>query len=117
MTLPVRMSPILAGAAALAIVSACAGLDENVSRLEANVKTVTVGEPYALPASTLAAAMLQAGFSPAQVLDYGPKVRNAIGTSGGAQINDGKMATAILSVQDGNLYVTSREGGTFFKSL
>jgi len=99
------------------ILTACSASDANVARLNQDVQQITVGEPYPISARSLAAAMLQAGFSSDEVLEYGPRVRNAIGSSGGAQINKGKYADAIFSVQDSNLYVSSRDGGTFIRDL
>ena len=95
----------------------CASMDTNVARLEADVQSISVGEPHAVSARDLAAAMVQAGFSGADILKYGPEVRNAIGSAGGAQINKDKFAHAILTVQDGKLYVSSRDGGTFLREL
>jgi len=61
--------------------------------------------------------MLQAGFTADEVLKYGPKVRNAVAAAGGAQINDGKAARAIFSIQNDQLIVSSRETGTFIRKL
>ena len=100
-----------------ALLVGCAGIDGNVARFEADVQKITVGEPFAISARDLAAVMLQAGFTGEEILDYGPKVRNAIGTSGGAQINKDRYARAILTVQEGKLYVSSRDFGTFLREL
>ena len=112
---PKLRGALLAGAAV--VLMGCAGMDGNVARFEAEVQNITVGEPYAISARDLAAAMVQAGFSGAEVLEFGPKVRNAIGTSGGAQINKDRYARAILTVQEGKLYVSSRDSGTFLRDL
>lgn len=95
----------------------CASMDSNVARLEADVQSISVGEPHAISARDLAAAMVQAGFSGEDILKYGPSVRNAIGSAGGAQINKDQFAHAILTVQDGKLYVSSRDGGMFLREL
>ena len=95
----------------------CAATDRNVARLDADVQTIAVGDPTAISAPVLAAVMVQAGFSGDEVLKYGPAVRNAIGQAGGAQINDNRLAKALLTVQDGKLYVSSREAGTFLRDL
>lgn len=95
----------------------CASMDSNVARLEADVQSISVGEPHAISARDLAAAMVQAGFSGEDILKYGPSVRNAIGSAGGAQINKDQFAHAILTVQEGKLYVSSRDGGTFLREL
>ncbi len=102
--------------AALALIG-CASMDSNVARLEADVQSISVGEPQAISARDLAEVMIQAGFTGEEILKYGPSVRNAIGSAGGAQINKDKFAHAILTVQDGKLYVSSRDGGTFLREL
>jgi hypothetical protein len=61
--------------------------------------------------------MLQAGFTPEKILKYGPGIRNALGSVGGAQVNEGQVALAIFSIQDRQLYVSSRQAGTFIHDL
>ena len=104
-------------AATMALLAACAATDNNIARLNADVQKVAVGDPYPVSAQDLAAVMVQAGFTGSEILEYGPQVRNAIGSAGGAQINKDKFARAIFTVQDGNLYVSSRDGGTFLREL
>ena len=100
-----------------ALLVGCAGIDGNVARFEADVQKITVGEPFAISARDLAAVMLQAGFTGEEVLEYGPKVRSAIGMSGGAQNTKDRYARAILTVLEGKLYVSSRDFGTFLREL
>jgi hypothetical protein len=40
-------------------------------------------------------------------------VREALATSGGAQVRDEESILALFSVQNGLLYISSRERGTF----
>ena len=101
----------------IALLAGCAQGDRNVSRLNAGVTKLAVGDPYPVSARDLAAAMIQAGFTGDEVLEYGPEVRNAIGTAGGAQVNRDKFVMAIFSVQDGTLFVSSRDGSTFLREL
>lgn len=99
------------------LIAGCSAMDTNVARMNSDVQRISVGEPYPVPAKVLTSAMLQAGFTPEQILKFGPKVRNAIGAAGGAQVNDGNVALAIFSIQDQQLYVTSRQTGTFIRNL
>jgi hypothetical protein len=102
-----------AGAAALALsLSACGVADSNVERFNAPVTPVQTDETAAVPAFVLARAMAEAGFTPNQILDYGPAVRNALAQSGGAQIADGDRVLAVASVLDGRLFIVSSEAGT-----
>jgi hypothetical protein len=81
------------------------------------VTAIPVGESASVSAYDLAEAMLRAGFSREQILKDGPGVRNALATSGGAQIRQGKFVAALFSVHSGRLFVTSRTRGTFVQTL
>ncbi len=78
---------------------------------------IPVGETAAVTAIDLARAMLTAGFTPDQVLDYGPETRNALATYGGAEIRQDGLVSAIFSVRDNYIYVTSRSRGTFVQPM
>lgn len=95
----------------------CGALDQNIQRREAPVNAVTVGEAADVTALDLARAMLQAGFSREEILQHGPMVRNALATSGAAQIADGESVLALMSVLGDKLYITSRSNGTFVYGL
>jgi phage FluMu protein gp41 len=108
------------GAAVLAaslVLSGCASIDRSVALTQEIVTPITVGEAAAISAHDLAEAMLRAGFSREQILRDGPAVRNALATSGGAQLRSGKMVEALFAVHGDRLYVTSRTRGTFVQPL
>jgi hypothetical protein len=93
-------------------VTACASTDVNIERFEQTVTPVQTDETADVPALVLARGMAEAGFSRAQILEYGPAVRNALARSGGAQIANSSSILAMVSVLDGRLYVVSNETGT-----
>ncbi|HZY67326.1 MAG TPA: hypothetical protein VFE52_01995 [Devosia sp.] len=106
----------IAGAAALVLgLSACASMSsvENIKRTTEQVTPITVGDAASVSAYVLASAMLRAGFTGDEIVKRGPAVRNALATSGGAQIRDGNMVLALFSVHDDLLYISSRTNGTF----
>ena len=113
-----RSKQVLAALGVALVLTGCAsGTDRNVKALNAGVTKLAVGDPYPVSARDLAAVMVQAGFTGSEVLEYGPSVRNAIGTAGGAQVNKDRLVMAIFSVQDGTLFVSSRDGSTFLREL
>ena len=103
-------------AATLAL-SGCASIDRSIALTKQSVMPITVGEVTAVSAHDLAEAMLRAGFSREQILRDGPAVRNALATSGGAQLRSGKLVEALFAVHGDRLYVTSRTRGTFVQPL
>jgi hypothetical protein len=106
------IAPGLALVLALSL-AGCTAMDKNVVRMEEQVTPITVGDAAAVPAYVLASAMLRAGFTEDQVLNRGVALRDALATSGGAQVRDSDLVLALFSVHDNVLYVTSRTGGTF----
>jgi hypothetical protein len=112
-------APIIArltGAAILAAaLTACATtkFDSNIALTNQAVTPIVVGDASDVPAIVLASAMMRAGFTDEQILREGPGVRTALATSGGAQVRDEQSILALFSVQNGLLYVSSRERGTF----
>jgi hypothetical protein len=105
---------LMAGALAL---GGCATIDRSVALTQEIVTPITVGDASAISAHDLAEAMLRAGFTRAQILRDGPAVRNALATSGGAQLRSGKLVEALFAVHGDRLYVTSRTRGTFVQPL
>jgi hypothetical protein len=107
----------LACAGLLLALAGCSGIDRNVDRVDSAVSPVTVGEPANVAATDLARVMLQAGFSPQQILDQGPGVRNSLALTGGAQVQEGGQIVALFSIMDGQLYVSSQTRGTIVHPL
>jgi hypothetical protein len=91
----------------------CVSADQSVVLATQAVSAITVGDASAVSADELATAMLQAGFSDESILRYGPDVHEALATSGGAQIREGKVVEALFAIHGNQLYVTSRTRGTF----
>ena len=106
---------LVAAAALVALLSACATtkFDSNIPLTRESVTPLVVGEAADVSAIVLASAMIRAGFTDEQILREGPVDRNALATSGGAQVRDEESILALFSVQNGLLYVSSRERGTF----
>jgi hypothetical protein len=103
-------------AAGLAL-GGCASVDRSVALTQEVETPITVGDAASISAHDLAEAMLRAGFTREQILRDGPAVRNALATSGGAQLRSGKMVEALFAVHGDRLYVTSRTRGTFVQPL
>ncbi len=111
-----RLSIALMIGVGMALAS-CESIDPNVAMTEQAVTPITAGEAADISADDLVSAMLKAGFSREQILRDGPKVRDSLATSGGAQIREGQFVSALFSIHDGKLYVTSRVRGTFVQQL
>lgn len=95
----------------------CGTIDRSVVLSTQAVTPITVGDPTAVSAEDLAAAMLRAGFSRDDILRLGPQVYDALATSGGAQVREGRLVSALFAVHSDRLYVTSRTRGTFVQPL
>src|SRR3546814_1935859 len=108
MSMPRFVKTRLSVALALVTLGGCASLDQNIRTVEAKVLPITVGQVAEVSAYDLAMAMTRAGFTSEHILGYGPAVRNALAMSGGAQIRNGDMISALFSAFDNKLYVTSR---------
>jgi hypothetical protein len=110
---------LVAAGALAATLAACSTtkFDSNLRLTNQPVMAMGVGEAANVPAMVLASAMIRAGFTDEQILREGPGVRNALATSGGAQVRDEESILALFSVQNGLLYVSSRERGTFTMRL
>lgn len=110
-----RVSTALVSIALVLIFAACS--DSNVRRMDSPVVPIAVGETALLSATSLAKAMLRAGFSREEILEYGPAVRNSISMQGGAEVKRSNAIQALFSVHDGTLYVSSRTSGTFAQPI
>ncbi|MCG5527336.1 MULTISPECIES: hypothetical protein [Halorhodospira] len=97
--------------------SGCATTERGVAMSREAVTPITVGQATPVGADELAEAMLRAGFDRDQILDIGPAIRNALATSGGAQVRDDSSVEALFAVHSGRLYVTSRSRGNFIQEL
>jgi hypothetical protein len=111
-----RLAAAAALAASLAL-SACASIDRSVALSEAAVVPITAGEAADVPAAALAEAMLRAGFTPEEIIRHGPALHNALATSGGAQVRQARVVSAVFAIHSDALYVTSRTRGTFMQPL
>ena len=101
----------------LFVLAGCASVDKNIAMTTEPVTSIVAGDATEVSAQDLAEAMLRAGFTREQILKHGPVVRQALATSGGAQVRDGKVIGALFSIHSGQLYVTSRSRGTFMQPL
>lgn len=96
----------------LLAVSACSG-DPNMRRVSDPVTSISVGEPGEVSASSLARAMVRAGFTRDEILELGPGIRRSLATNGGAQARREGRVLALFSYMQGRLYVTGANTGTF----
>lgn len=110
--------PILGVLLVMALVlNGCASVDSTVALSEQKVTPMATGEAASVAAKNLAVAMTRAGFSREEILEHGPALRNALATSGSAQIRNGGKVSALFAVFGNQLYVTSRSRGTFTVAL
>lgn len=114
-----RTLAVLGAIILVAALTACASMSStaNIKMTQQQVTPITVGDAASVSAYVLAGAMLRAGFSGDEILKRGPSVRNALATSGGAQVRDGNMVLALFSVHGDLLYISSRTRGTFTMRL
>jgi len=108
-------SSLFVASVAVFTLSACT--DTNFTAVDATVVPVVVGDTAILSADTVVEAMLRAGFTQSELLEHGPALRNAISTRGGAQVRRGSTIHSVFSVDDGNLFVASKNTGTFALEL
>ena len=87
--------------------------------VDRNPKIVSVDnrEVAALSAEDIVRVMLRGGFTNEQILELGTELRNKLAFSGAAQINEGDKVQAILAVNNGYVYVSSRQRGSFIYDL
>lgn len=98
---------------ALLLTGGCASVDSTVALSQQKVTPMATGEAADVEADDLAIAMVRAGFSRGEILKHGPDLRNALATSGSAQMRNGGKVSALFAVFGNQLYVTSRSRGTF----
>jgi hypothetical protein len=110
-----RYAKLVALACTWLAVAACA--DSNVAQNMGGVAPIPSRETASVGADALVETMMQTGFSREDILEFGPGIRNALATHGGAEVRDGGNVTAIFSVFDGSLYVVSQRGGTLVHPL
>jgi len=67
----------------------------------------------ALNAEDIVRVMQQAGFSDKQILELGTDLRNALASSGAAQILVGEVVEAIFAVRGNYLHVSGYRRGSF----
>jgi hypothetical protein len=91
----------------------CKTVDRSFELVETTILPVTAGDAMDVPAPILAEAMVRAGYDREYVLRHGAAVHQALATSGGAQVREGQMVSAMFAIQAEQLYVISRERGTF----
>jgi hypothetical protein len=114
-----RAAAVLGSLSLVVALSACASMSSiaNIKMTQQQVTPITVGDAASVSAYVLAGAMLRAGFTGNEILKRGAAVRNALATSGGAQVRDGNMVLALFSVHGDLLYISSRTHGTFTMRL
>ena len=71
------------------------------------------GDVVALSANDIVSVMRKAGFSNEQTLELGTDLRNALASSGAAQIQVGKVVETIFAVRGNYLHVSSYRRGSF----
>lgn len=107
---------LLVGVAVL-MLSGCATTDQSLVLAHQTVTPMTAGETLDVSAYDLAEAMLRAGMEPKDIVKHGPAIRNALATSGAAQVRLDGVAEAIFVVENHQLLITSRTRGTFAQPL
>jgi hypothetical protein len=116
-----RKFPALAAAVAVLVavsLSACTTtMDQSVKLASQPVTPISVGDATTVSATELATAMLRAGFTKDEIRAQGPAVFDALATSGGAQVRQGKVVAALFAVHGTRMYVTSLTRGTFVVPL
>ena len=109
---------ILVSGFAAVLLSGCAGaISRSVLLTDQAVTPITNGSATRVSPDDLAQAMLRAGFTRDEILQYGPGVGEALATSGAAQVRRGKVVAALFAVNNGQLIVTSLDRGTFVQPL
>ncbi len=99
---------ILVSGFAAALLSGCAGaISCSVLLTDQAIMPIANGSATHVAPSDLAQAMLRAGFTRDEILQYGPGIGEALATSGAAQVRRGKVVAALFAVNDGQLIVTS----------
>jgi len=74
-------------------------------------------ETAQLSADDVIVVMKRIGFSPEQILDFGPALHDAVLHSGAARVRVGKRVEAILQVRGRLLFIRSNSRGSFIYDL
>ena len=99
----------------LSVLFAVAGCTDRTPKF--GVVSVDNQEVAALAAEDVVRVMLRAGFTNEQILELGTELRNELAFSGAVQINEEDKVQAILAVDSGYVYVSSRLRGSFIYDL
>jgi len=83
----------------------------------ARVMAIGGQDVVALDADDVVRVMRRAGFSDQQVIDLGTDVRNALASTGGAQVRVGRKVEALFAVDGQYLHGSSRRRGSFIYDL
>ena len=70
-----------------------------------------------LSADDVVEIMQAAGFSDAQIIDYGTEVHDALAQSGAVQIKMGRKVEAIFAVNGNDIYISTRLRGYFIYNI
>ncbi|PWJ21412.1 hypothetical protein [Jannaschia seohaensis] len=99
------------------LLAAASCTDVNVRRNNAGVVSLSGGHTARISADDLVIVLGRSGFSPDEILEHGPGVRNALAMRGGAEVRKDGQVVAMMSVLDGALYVVSQRGGSYVHDL
>jgi hypothetical protein len=80
---------------------------------ELQVEPRTGGQPADLKADEVIGIMRRIGFADPQILDLGPRLRDAVRTMGAAALVRGGQPEVLLAVNDGHVFVQSQSQGNF----
>lgn len=70
-----------------------------------------------LSADDVVEIMQAAGFSDAQIIDYGTEVHDGLAQSGAVQIKMGRKVEAIFAVNGNDIYISTRLRGYFIYNI
>ncbi len=84
---------------------------------EIRIEAQSNNELADLTADNVIAVMDKIGFTPEQILDFGPAMRDALRKSGAARVIVGKRVEAILRVKGRLLFIQSNSRGSFIYDL
>lgn len=70
-----------------------------------------------LSADDIVEIMQAAGFSDAQIIDYGTEVHDGLAQSGAVQIKMGRKVEAIFAVNGNDIYISTRLRGYFIYNI
>lgn len=95
------------------LISLVASLGCSINQPQSQIVPMEGSSAANLDAGVILTTMRRAGFSDAEIIELGPKVRNAVAANGGARILEGETEKAAIVVQQDYLCV-SREDGLHF---